>query len=148
MKQPEYLLCCECRSNLTAAENTKGQNASVPSRVVVDQTKTADGIAYDWIHRLLYWTDTGSNSIEVISLDTQYKKTLLNLDLDEPRAIVVDPRDKQKWMYWSDWGEKGRIEKAGLDGSHRQAVVTTDIQWPNGLTIGKSYAVCFVHKNF
>lgn len=39
------------------------------------------------------------------------------------------------WMYWSDWGEEGRIERAGLDGTHRQIIVSFDIKWPNGLTI-------------
>jgi len=39
-------------------------------------------------------------------------------------------------MYWSDWGDVAKIERAVLDGSDRQTVVTTGLQWPNGLTIG------------
>lgn len=38
-------------------------------------------------------------------------------------------------MFWSDWGEEARIERGGLDGSHRQTIVTFDIKWPNGLTL-------------
>ncbi len=44
------------------------------------------------------------------------------------------------WMYWTDWGEHGMIEKAGLDGSQRKAIVTQNIQWPNGLAIGKFFS--------
>jgi sugar lactone lactonase YvrE len=103
--------------------------------VVKDYVSTPDGLAFDWVHRNLYWTDTGKNSIEVINVDSGYRRTLLKEDMDEPRAIVVDPRDDQGWMYWSDWGTVPKIERAGLDGSRRQAIVTTDIEWPNGLTI-------------
>ena len=38
-------------------------------------------------------------------------------------------------MYWSDWGEQARIERAGMDGSHRTALHDTDLTWPNGITI-------------
>ena len=49
-----------------------------------------DGIALDTISRLVYYTDTGNDVIGVISMDGKYMKTLVNDDLDEPRAIVVD----------------------------------------------------------
>ena len=49
-----------------------------------------DGIALDTISRLIYYTDTGNDVIGVISMDGKYMKTLVNDDLDEPRAIVVD----------------------------------------------------------
>ena len=42
-------------------------------------------------------------------------------------------------MYWSDWGEPAKIEKAGLDGSQRTLLVQNggyNIEWPNGITIG------------
>ncbi len=112
--------------------------------VVHESINTPDGLAVDWIHKNLYWTDTGSNRIEVMSLHTNHRRTLIQEKLDEPRAIVVDPREGQGWMYWSDWGENARIERAGLDGSNRQAIVSSDIQWPNGLTIGMSFSIFIV----
>ena len=115
----------------------KGLKKEKWESVVDESINTPDGLAVDWIHKNLYWTDTGSNRIEVMSIRTNHRRTLIEDDLDEPRAIVVDPREGQGWMYWSDWGENARIERAGLDGSSRQAIVTKDIQWPNGLTIGE-----------
>ena len=53
---------------------------------------TADGIAVDWIARNLYWTDTGRNVIEVSRLDGSSRKTLIEDDLDEPRAVALFPR--------------------------------------------------------
>lgn len=38
-------------------------------------------------------------------------------------------------MYWTDWGETPRIERAGMDSSVREIIVDSDIYWPNGLTI-------------
>lgn len=40
-------------------------------------------------------------------------------------------------MYWSDWGDKAKIEKAGLNGVGRQVLVSDNIEWPNGITLGK-----------
>lgn len=38
-------------------------------------------------------------------------------------------------MYWTDWGSNSRIERAGMDGSHRHSIVSNDVKWPNGLTL-------------
>lgn len=46
-------------------------------------------------------------------------------------------------MYWTDWEEdemndsRGRIERAWMDGSHRQVFVSSDVLWPNGLTLDR-----------
>ncbi len=39
------------------------------------------------------------------------------------------------WLFWTDWGEVPKIERAGMDGSHRQTVVAESVRWPNGVTI-------------
>ena len=45
-------------------------------------------------------------------------------------VIFVDSR-----IYWSDWGDDAKIERANLDGSARVVLVNTLLGWPNGLTI-------------
>ena len=40
-----------------------------------------------------------------------------------------------RWMFWSDWGRVAKIERAGMDGSHREIVLQDSVAWPNGLTI-------------
>jgi low density lipoprotein receptor-related protein 5/6 len=40
-------------------------------------------------------------------------------------------------MFWTDWGEVPKIERAGMDGDPltRTVIVSDDIFWPNGITI-------------
>lgn len=40
-------------------------------------------------------------------------------------------------MFWTDWGEIPKIERAGMDGDplSRKVIVKDDIFWPNGITI-------------
>jgi low density lipoprotein-related protein 2 len=52
-----------------------------------------------------------------------------------PRGLVIDPRAKSRYIFWSDWGKFPRIERANLDGRNRSAIITTKIYWPNGLAI-------------
>lgn len=120
-------------SRITFDENGNVKSTEV---IVSEDLRTPDGLAFDWVHGNLYWTDTGNDRIDVLSVTgTRWRKTLIDTDLDEPRAIIVDPRDKHRMMYWTDWGQKPKIERAYLDGSSRQQLVTSGIEWPNGLTI-------------
>jgi hypothetical protein len=40
-----------------------------------------------------------------------------------------------RWLFWSDWGEHPRIERSGMDGSHRSVIVSKSVRWPNGITL-------------
>lgn len=41
-------------------------------------------------------------------------------------------------MYWTDWGEIPKIERAGMDGTNRSMIIDRQIYWPNGLTLDYS----------
>lgn len=38
-------------------------------------------------------------------------------------------------MFWSDWGQNPRIERAFMDGTVREVIVNTKLYWPNGLAL-------------
>ena len=66
--------------------------------VVTKGLVSPDGLACDWIGRKLYWTNSetdniysDTDSIEVANLDGSHRKVLYWSDLDQPRAIAVDP---------------------------------------------------------
>ncbi|XP_029461540.1 low-density lipoprotein receptor-related protein 2 isoform X2 [Rhinatrema bivittatum] len=92
-----------------------------------------DGIAVDWVGRHLYWTDAGTNRIEVAKLDGRYRKWLIYSQLDQPAAIVLNP--KLGLMYWTDWGTQPKIECSWMDGQNRQLLISDDLGWPTGITI-------------
>ena len=87
----------------------------------------------DWVTSKLYWTDAGTNRIEVANLDGSMRSLLIWDGLDRPRDIVVDPVGG--FMYWTDWGQTPKIERAGMDGTQRSVIVISNLTWPNGLAI-------------
>ena len=45
-------------------------------------------------------------------------------------------------MYWSDWGDNPMIERAYMNGSNRETIISEDLIWPNGIALdlaGKIY---------
>lgn len=40
-----------------------------------------------------------------------------------------------RYVYWTDWGDKAFIGRVGMDGTNKAAIITTKIEWPNGITI-------------
>ncbi|XP_036701196.1 low-density lipoprotein receptor-related protein 8 isoform X21 [Balaenoptera musculus] len=101
--------------------------------LIDEQLHSPEGLAVDWVHKHIYWTDSGNKTISVATVDGGRRCTLFSRDLSEPRAIAVDPL--RGFVYWSDWGYKAKIEKSGLNGMHRQTLVSDGIEWPNGITL-------------
>ncbi|CAG0887744.1 unnamed protein product [Cyprideis torosa] len=101
--------------------------------VLSEEINHPDGLALDTIGRNLYWTDTGTDRIEVVRLDGRARKILIHTDLDQPRALALDPPEGV--FFWTDWGENPRVERANLDGSGRRMIVKNGLGWPNGIAL-------------
>ena len=66
---------------------------NVSAEVIHSNVHTPDGIAVDWVNDKLYWTDTGYKTIEVAELDGSNNMDVVNVGLNEPRAICLDPHE-------------------------------------------------------
>lgn len=66
-------------------------SGSAVQSTVVSGLASPDGLACDWLGNKLYWTDSETNRIEVAELDGSFRKVLFWQDLDQPRAIALDP---------------------------------------------------------
>ncbi|UYV71351.1 LRP6 [Cordylochernes scorpioides] len=112
-------------------------NGTNQESLITTKFLQSDGIAIDWVSQNLYWTDAVIDCIEVAKIrpdsNELYRKVIVETNLQEPRAIVVDPDGG--YIYWSDWGNKPMIERAYLDGTHRSSLITTDVKWPNALAL-------------
>uniref|UniRef100_A0A8C8DGT3 Low density lipoprotein receptor a n=1 Tax=Oryzias sinensis TaxID=183150 RepID=A0A8C8DGT3_9TELE len=108
------------RTNIDSADD------STQHQTVIDSDVDApEGIAYDWVHKNLYWTDSIRSTISVATADGSHRKTLFHQD---DGFIYI-------FLYWTDWGNPAKIEKGGLNGGGRSALVTDSIVWPNGITL-------------
>ncbi|XP_049880284.1 low-density lipoprotein receptor-related protein 1 [Pectinophora gossypiella] len=92
-----------------------------------------DGLAVDWVAHVMYWCDKGTDTIEVSRLDGQHRRVLLRGGLSEPRALALHPA--RGTIYWSDWGARPHIGRAGMDGSQRAVIIGSGLGWPNALTV-------------
>uniref|UniRef100_A0A914CL48 Uncharacterized protein n=1 Tax=Acrobeloides nanus TaxID=290746 RepID=A0A914CL48_9BILA len=80
------------------------------------------GLAVDWIHGLLFWTDYYLGTINVMDLNTKQNKVLFAEDINNPGAIAVDP--SKGLIFWTDYGRR-RIERASMVGNDRMFESTT-----------------------
>ncbi|XP_061194926.1 low-density lipoprotein receptor-related protein 4-like [Saccostrea echinata] len=113
--------------------NIEGRSAEIVKALSKDSV--VDGLAADYTNRLLFYTDTGLDRIQVISMDNYLIcKTIIQDNLDEPRAITIHPL--KGLLFWSDWGSEPKIELANMDGSKRRIFLNLSGEaWPNGLII-------------
>ncbi|XP_078343309.1 P-selectin-like isoform X2 [Oculina patagonica] len=122
--------------------NIKRANVDGSSiKVIHNNTGLCDGLAVEWNSSLLYWTDTTNNTISVSDLEGNNKRILVSSNLDKPRGIALDPNYGS--MFWTDWGQTPKIERATLSGTQRVAIVTSNLQWPNGIDLDRRNRLLF-----
>ncbi|KAF7245372.1 Low-density lipoprotein receptor-related protein 5 [Varanus komodoensis] len=78
-------------SEETIKQTYFNQTGNLVQNVIVSGLVSPDGLACDWIGKKLYWTDSETNRIEVANLNGTSRKVLFWQDLDQPRAIALDP---------------------------------------------------------
>ncbi|VEN33587.1 unnamed protein product [Callosobruchus maculatus] len=114
---------------------TKETDTTVP--IIKELPGDVQGLAVDPIDDILYWTDAINHTINYVHLNGTFyeSKPLFVFDDEEkrPHSIVVDIC--KRYIYWTNPSKKPTIERAKLDGTDRQVLVSTSIISPEGLAI-------------
>ncbi|MEQ2192184.1 hypothetical protein XENOCAPTIV_008233, partial [Xenoophorus captivus] len=95
-------------SNIDMASDSANHNVVIGSGI-----EAPEGLAVDWIHGNIYWTDRTLKTISVATAEGNKRKTLITEKLGRPRAITVDPENstktnphcfssKQEKVFWTD----------------------------------------------
>lgn len=110
-------------------------NGTEKTEVIKHDSHGLEGLAIDWIGRKLYWLDRHTKHLEVAELDGRNRRTLMNEDINDPRAIVAHPGIG--YVYFTDWHLQSYIGRLGMDGSNFSRILTFDqkVIWPNALTV-------------
>uniref|UniRef100_A0A8C7E4E1 Low-density lipoprotein receptor-related protein 6 n=1 Tax=Naja naja TaxID=35670 RepID=A0A8C7E4E1_NAJNA len=121
-----------------AIKRTEFNQSGSVQNIVISGLLSPDGLAY-WLGEKLYWTDSETNRIEVSNLDGSLRKVLFWQELDQPRAIALDPWpclviNGEEELYWAD-AKLNFIHRSNLDGTHRQAVIKGSLPHPFALTL-------------
>uniref|UniRef100_A0A3P9JW44 EGF-like domain-containing protein n=1 Tax=Oryzias latipes TaxID=8090 RepID=A0A3P9JW44_ORYLA len=98
--------------------------------VVVNGVLHGEGLAVDWVARKLYWVDSFLDCLKVSELDGH--SLSLSLVQQNPNQFLWL---LFRYVFWTDWGEKAFIGRVGMDGTNKTAVITSKLEWPNGITI-------------
>lgn len=67
--------------------------------IVENGLATTEGMAVDWIANNIYWVESSLDQIEVAKLDGSSRATLIAGNISNPRAIVLDPRVGQHFLF-------------------------------------------------
>ncbi|XP_067847730.1 nidogen-2 [Heptranchias perlo] len=131
----------DCREKMVYWTDVAGRTINrvslepgVEPEILINSGLTSpEGLTIDYVRRNMFWTDSGSDKIEVAKVDGSQRRVLVDTDLVNPRAIVVDSLSGN--LYWTDWNrEAPKIETSHVDGTNRRVLVKNDIGLPNGLT--------------
>uniref|UniRef100_A0A194ANN6 SRCR domain-containing protein n=1 Tax=Pinctada fucata TaxID=50426 RepID=A0A194ANN6_PINFU len=87
-----------------------------------------DGMNLDVTNRLIFYSDAGSDIIAKMSMDGSNEQTIVNSNLDQPRAIALD--ETNRIVYWTDWGSNPKIERANYDGTSRSVIADSNLKFP------------------
>lgn len=95
------------------------------------------GMAFDPLERILYWTDAKNKLIYQMSVDGKDAEPSILLKLDEtkmPHGIAVDVCRRK--LYWTNANHLNpSIERASLDGSKYEVLIDTDLSIPSGIVV-------------
>lgn len=110
--------------------------------VIVDRQGSVEGLAYERINNMLFWTCNNDATIHKINLtddnirlNNSKVEQVIKLSLDDkPRGIAVDSCEMR--IYWTNWNSlQPSIQRAYTTSFKLESIITKDIRMPNAITL-------------
>ena len=102
-----------------------------------------EDIALDLSAGKIYWTDTVTNKIQRANLDGSNVEDLVTVGLSHPLGMALDVAGGK--MYWTNtsfwsgpWPGHDKIQRANLDGTNVEDLVTTGLTTAHGIALDVS----------
>ncbi|XP_055896650.1 low-density lipoprotein receptor-related protein 6-like isoform X2 [Biomphalaria glabrata] len=102
----------------------------------LDFNSDVSGIAVDPLNDIVFYSDNGLVVIAAINVDGSNHRYVISSSLNSPRSVALLPESQK--IFWTEWGVLPKIESADYDGTGRTVLATTNLKWPNSLTIDYS----------
>uniref|UniRef100_A0A8D1E780 EGF-like domain-containing protein n=2 Tax=Sus scrofa TaxID=9823 RepID=A0A8D1E780_PIG len=90
-------------------------------------------MAIDWLTRNLYFVDHVSDRIFVCDYNGSVCVTLIDLELQNPKAIAVDPIAGK--LFFTDYGNVAKVERCDMDGMNRTRIIDSKTEQPAALAL-------------
>ncbi|KPP65894.1 hypothetical protein Z043_115655, partial [Scleropages formosus] len=90
-------------------------------------------MAIDWLTGNFYFVDRVSDRIFVCSQGKDTCVTVIDLDLHNPKGIVLDPLMGK--LFFTDYGAQGKVERCNLDGTNRTRIVDYKVEQPTAIAL-------------
>ena len=109
-------------------------DGSAKEYVLKDNTLAMiEDISVDYLGQNIYFTESQHKFIGVVGIESSKEYAVLFKNLDKPRGIVVYP--EKALLFYTDWGSSPAVVRANMNGSGQTRIVTTDLEWPNGIAV-------------
>lgn len=137
------LFYADARNDIIGRMCTAANESQTVEILANTNVSSVEGLAYDWVSGLLYFTDGDNHMIEVIktvhfdaSMKHFFRQSVIDTgEASKIRGIAVNPM--AGFLFWSDWQtDTPSISRARLDGGDVFALFQRPkVYWPNGITI-------------
>jgi len=91
-----------------------------------------EDLVVDSASGLVYFSDSGKDRVVVCSVLAP-NCSVISEDHQQPRGLAV--HSTLRYLFVTEWGRIPRIVKMNFDGSNHNAIINSDIVWPNGITV-------------